>query len=96
LNQTLQAELTISFLLVGGGIAGLACAIALRRVGHHVVVLEQSSDPGISKVVTHNYLRRCVLNVSLTRCRTEAFGCLPTFRKFSFIGASSMIFGNYP
>jgi salicylate hydroxylase len=50
LTQTLQAELTINFLLIGGGIAGLACAIALRRVGHHVVVLEQSSNPGISKV----------------------------------------------
>ncbi|KAG1854277.1 hypothetical protein F4604DRAFT_2043211 [Suillus subluteus] len=39
-----KAELTIKFLIVGGGIAGLACAIALRRVGHHVVVLEQYSD----------------------------------------------------
>ncbi|KAF8423759.1 hypothetical protein L210DRAFT_3355664, partial [Boletus edulis BED1] len=30
----------IDFLVVGGGLAGLSCALALRRVGHRVVVLE--------------------------------------------------------
>lgn len=30
----------ISALIVGGGIGGLATAIALRRSGHHVTVLE--------------------------------------------------------
>ncbi|KAM5544779.1 hypothetical protein V8D89_001677 [Ganoderma adspersum] len=38
-----QAHLSISFLIIGGGIAGLSCALALRRVGHHVKVLERSS-----------------------------------------------------
>jgi heterodisulfide reductase subunit A-like polyferredoxin len=39
-----QAKLSIVFFIIGGGISGLACAIALRRVGHRVVVLEQDGD----------------------------------------------------
>ncbi|KAG6810549.1 hypothetical protein H0H92_012629 [Tricholoma furcatifolium] len=39
-NAPKQAALQIDFLIVGGGISGLACAIALRRVGHRVVLLE--------------------------------------------------------
>ncbi|KAH0585628.1 hypothetical protein H2248_008849 [Termitomyces sp. 'cryptogamus'] len=35
-----RAELQIKFLIVGGGISGLACAVALRRIGHKVVLLE--------------------------------------------------------
>ncbi|KAG6861628.1 hypothetical protein C0995_014067 [Termitomyces sp. Mi166 len=35
-----RAELQIEFLVVGGGISGLACAIALRRIGHKVILLE--------------------------------------------------------
>ncbi|EPQ52883.1 FAD/NAD P-binding domain-containing protein [Gloeophyllum trabeum ATCC 11539] len=35
------ASFSLSFAIVGGGIAGLSCAIALRRVGHRVVILEQ-------------------------------------------------------
>lgn len=34
-------------MIVGGGIAGLTCAVALRRVGHRVLVLEQ--DPGVKE-----------------------------------------------
>ncbi|KAF8626592.1 hypothetical protein AX17_006510 [Amanita inopinata Kibby_2008] len=36
------ATLSIDFIVVGGGIAGLACAIGLRRAGHRVLVLEKS------------------------------------------------------
>ncbi|KAG1838188.1 hypothetical protein DFJ58DRAFT_814536 [Suillus subalutaceus] len=75
-----NAELAIKFLVVGGGIAGLACAIALRRVGHHVVVLEQYSDidiskmlhggirlpPNASKVLFHWGLERALRQVSVT------------------------------
>ena len=32
--------------MVGGGIAGLACAWRLRRAGHDVEVLERESEPG--------------------------------------------------
>ena len=34
----------INFLIIGGGIAGLACAFALRRVGHRVIVLEKDAN----------------------------------------------------
>lgn len=39
-----KATLQIRFVIVGGGPAGLACAVALRRVGHHVTVLEKGPD----------------------------------------------------
>jgi hypothetical protein len=39
-----KAALRIRFVIVGGGPAGLACAVALRRVGHHVIVLEKGPD----------------------------------------------------
>ncbi|KAI9453323.1 FAD/NAD-P-binding domain-containing protein [Lactarius psammicola] len=38
-----KATLKLRFVVVGGGAAGLACAVALRRVGHQVTVLEK--DP---------------------------------------------------
>ncbi|KAI9460294.1 hypothetical protein HD554DRAFT_2294757 [Boletus coccyginus] len=45
-----RAELAIDFLVVGGGLAGVSCALALRRVGHRVVVLEQCTDSETSKM----------------------------------------------
>ncbi|KAG6861635.1 hypothetical protein C0995_014074 [Termitomyces sp. Mi166 len=44
-----QAALKIDFLIVGGDIAGLACAVALRRVGHRVTVLEQDDADTLNK-----------------------------------------------
>ncbi|KAJ8588135.1 FAD/NAD(P)-binding domain-containing protein [Rhizopogon salebrosus TDB-379] len=80
-----KAELRINFLVVGGGIAGLACAIALRRVGHNVVVLERSSDadvskmshggirlpPNVSKILFHWGLERALRRVSITSAAVE-------------------------
>lgn len=42
MDSQVQAQHTLRFLIVGGGIAGLSCAIALRRAGHVVQVFEQS------------------------------------------------------
>ncbi|KAI6039918.1 hypothetical protein EDC04DRAFT_3003291 [Pisolithus marmoratus] len=38
----------IDFIIVGGGITGLACALALRRTGHRVIVLEKLVEEEIS------------------------------------------------
>ncbi|KAJ6489048.1 hypothetical protein C8R45DRAFT_993497 [Mycena sanguinolenta] len=45
-----QAKLSIDFLVIGAGVSGLACAIALRRVGHRVIVLEREKEIGESDV----------------------------------------------
>jgi heterodisulfide reductase subunit A-like polyferredoxin len=39
-----KAALQIRFVIVGGGAAGLSCAVALRRVGHEVIVLEKGPN----------------------------------------------------
>ncbi|KAK0218348.1 hypothetical protein EDD85DRAFT_961622 [Armillaria nabsnona] len=63
-NRPKQAALPIDFLIVGGGITGFACAIALRRVGHRVLVLEKDATfppisgpcrmpPNLSKILYH-------------------------------------------
>ena len=39
-----KATLQIRFVIIGGGAAGLSCAVALRRVGHQVIVLEKGPD----------------------------------------------------
>ncbi|KAJ7629716.1 hypothetical protein DFH06DRAFT_1304022 [Mycena polygramma] len=49
-NASTQATLSIDFLIIGAGVSGLACAIALRRVGHRVVVIEREEEIGESNV----------------------------------------------
>ncbi|KAH7918240.1 FAD/NAD(P)-binding domain-containing protein [Leucogyrophana mollusca] len=51
-----KANLSIDFLVVGGGIGGLACAIALRRVGHRVTVLEKTRDEDVAQM-SHGGIR---------------------------------------
>lgn len=41
-----QSGVKIKFLVVGGGIAGVACAYALRRSGHEVHVVEEADGLG--------------------------------------------------
>ncbi|KAJ7762597.1 hypothetical protein B0H16DRAFT_1311692 [Mycena metata] len=43
---TQQTKLSIDFLVIGAGVSGLACAMALRRVGHRVVVIEREKEIG--------------------------------------------------
>ncbi|KAK7020830.1 6-hydroxynicotinate 3-monooxygenase [Favolaschia claudopus] len=45
-----QTQLIIDFLIIGAGVSGLSCAIALRRVGHRVVVVEREKEIGQSDV----------------------------------------------
>ncbi|KAL4066712.1 hypothetical protein V8B97DRAFT_2022535 [Scleroderma yunnanense] len=45
-----QSKVLIDFVIVGGGITGLACALALRRVGHRVIVLEKLVEDQISQL----------------------------------------------
>ncbi|KAF9223227.1 FAD/NAD(P)-binding domain-containing protein [Gyrodon lividus] len=76
-----QAGLAIDFLIVGGGIAGLSCALALRRVGHRVVVLEQRGSvqtakqasrggirlpPNVSKILFHWGLEEALRAISVS------------------------------
>ncbi|KAI0667924.1 FAD/NAD-P-binding domain-containing protein [Trametes maxima] len=68
-NPPLQTPHPINFLIIGGGIAGLACALALRRVGHHALVVERRDrkssrgeggirlPPNLTKIFFHWGLR---------------------------------------
>ena len=42
----LQARVKLRVIIVGGGLGGLACAIALARRGHTITVLEQANQLG--------------------------------------------------
>ncbi|KAJ7730764.1 hypothetical protein B0H16DRAFT_1427796 [Mycena metata] len=49
-DASTRATLSINFLVIGAGVSGLACAVALQRVGHRVVVLEREKKLGESNV----------------------------------------------
>ncbi|KAH9933243.1 FAD/NAD(P)-binding domain-containing protein [Epithele typhae] len=82
-NAPLQAQLSIDFVVVGGGIAGLACALALRRVGHNVQVLERASydgargsggvrvPPNLSKIFFHWGLRDALLRTAIVTTKLD-------------------------
>ena len=56
-SATKAATLQIRFVIIGGGPAGLACAVVLRRVGHHVIVLEKGPDfIGVHSTPTPSHL----------------------------------------
>ncbi|KAK6988372.1 6-hydroxynicotinate 3-monooxygenase [Favolaschia claudopus] len=49
-HLTTWTKLIIDFLIIGAGVSGLSCAIALRRAGHRVVVVEREKEIGQSGV----------------------------------------------
>ncbi|KAH6901243.1 hypothetical protein BKA70DRAFT_1374822 [Coprinopsis sp. MPI-PUGE-AT-0042] len=71
--------LPVSFVVVGGGISGLSCAIALRRVGHRVTVLEKHADvfqpsiggvrcaPNASKILFHWGLEKELRGIGMSK-----------------------------
>ncbi|KAJ7590073.1 hypothetical protein C8J56DRAFT_1048242 [Mycena floridula] len=78
------ASLGIKFLIVGGGITGLACAVALRRLGHRVTVLEKDEflddeqgsggcriPPNMSKILVHWGLEKALREISIS---SNSFG----------------------
>ena len=42
----MKAHKSIQIVIVGAGMGGLGAAIALRRAGHKVIVLEQAAEFG--------------------------------------------------
>lgn len=44
--STMKARKSIQIVIVGAGMGGLGAAIALRRAGHKVIVLEQAAEFG--------------------------------------------------
>ncbi|KAH7914821.1 hypothetical protein BJ138DRAFT_296148 [Hygrophoropsis aurantiaca] len=52
-TTTAKASLSLDFLIVGGGVAGLATAFRLCQAGHRVRVLDQSSGPKQRSGGTH-------------------------------------------
>lgn len=75
-NQRARASVSLRFLIVGGSIAGLACAYALQTAGHHVIVLEkQDRKSRVSHLSeffenANSYLRRKRLAVVSLRLQT--------------------------
>ena len=50
-----QAKLKLRIIVVGGGLGGLACAIALARRGHTATVLEQAPVLGEVSLLTQQF-----------------------------------------
>ena len=51
----------LSVIIVGGGLGGLATAIGLQRVGHHVVILEKAPVLGdVRCSITTAYLNNVI------------------------------------
>ncbi|OBZ72561.1 3-hydroxybenzoate 6-hydroxylase 1 [Grifola frondosa] len=72
------ASLSVSFLVIGGGVGGLACALALTRIGHKVTVLEKGDGtsirgeggvrlpPNLTKILFHWGLAEHLLSKAYT------------------------------
>ncbi|KAJ6615878.1 hypothetical protein B0H10DRAFT_2039382 [Mycena sp. CBHHK59/15] len=61
-----QDEVKLDFTVIGAGVAGLSCAIALKRIGHNATVIEKNTDmtdpepgrgvrmpPNLTKILMH-------------------------------------------
>jgi hypothetical protein len=67
-KEPLQAKVKLRVIVVGGGLGGLACAIALSRRGHTVTVLEQAVQLGEVRSLPID-IAGCKLTCLTGRCR---------------------------
>ncbi|KAJ6583782.1 hypothetical protein B0H10DRAFT_875432 [Mycena sp. CBHHK59/15] len=81
---TRKASLSIKFIIVGGGIAGLSCGYALQTAGHQVVILEQSdgksktegsirSPPNMTRILCKWPGMLALLKTCATKCSGISF-----------------------
>lgn len=83
-------SISISVIIVGGGLAGLATAIGLQRAGHQVIVLEKSPVLGqvcLQHIQSEEYHVNSVFG---DRRLVQVFKFHPTQPKFSRGGVSWM------
>ncbi|KAJ7123448.1 hypothetical protein C8R44DRAFT_620377, partial [Mycena epipterygia] len=85
-----QTALAIDFVIIGAGMTGLACAIALRRVGHRVLVVEQKENidviavqairmnPNVTRVFYHWGFRDALRAMSKETEKAATFSMLTT------------------
>ncbi|KAJ6458682.1 hypothetical protein C8R47DRAFT_1163049 [Mycena vitilis] len=91
-----QAPLCIQVIVVGGGIAGLACAYVLRRIGHNVVVLDKGdgetktggsvrSPPDMTRILREWPGMEDLLRTRGTRCNGYAMRRGDTLEQVGFM-----------
>jgi salicylate hydroxylase len=51
MSSTRQASFKTTFVIIGGGLSGLACGYALGKAGHDVVIIERND--GNTKASVH-------------------------------------------
>ncbi|KAF8155333.1 hypothetical protein K438DRAFT_1987048 [Mycena galopus ATCC 62051] len=63
-----QSKIRLHFVIIGAGVAGLSCAIALSRIGHRVTVIECKDDITGPQV---GFYALCCLNPSNIRVKDQ-------------------------
>ncbi|KAJ7368686.1 hypothetical protein DFH08DRAFT_982971 [Mycena albidolilacea] len=91
-----EASLKIKFVIIGGGIAGLACSFALRNSGHEVVVVEKHdgeektegcvrSPPNMTRIMAKWPGMPSFLQTHATRCTGLSFRSSRTSEPVGFM-----------
>ncbi|KAJ6539718.1 hypothetical protein B0H19DRAFT_1180275 [Mycena capillaripes] len=94
--STHQAPLSIRFIVVGGSVAGLACAYVLREAGHDVVVLEKTdgktktrgsirSPPNMTRILNEWPGVETLLRTRASKCGGYGFRRADTLERVGFM-----------